>query len=721
MLDLDRLDEDQRKAVTAPDGVIRVMAGAGTGKTTTLQSRIEYIMENKLAKPHEIMAVTFTNKAGGEIRERVEASVGEDAVKIRMGTFHSLSLRILRKYAEDTGLQSGSFTILDDDEVKILFDEAMSQSGIMPAFTPNPQPADMPNAVYKAQMKADEKEYNANRRTFLKETLKAVMRWKECGLHVSQATPEDAKTPSEVDMVRVYEAYQDLLSRKNMCDFSDLILRVVHLFDTMPSIAEKEAKRIKYLLVDEFQDTNMLQYRWLKHLSHYHGNLFVVGDLDQSLYSFRGSAPQIMERIEKDTTLDISLKVNRRCTQEILNPANKLVDVNTRSAPKVLNSEKTGDTVQFKTAPNEFGECNMIVSEIKSLLSSGTDPEEIAIIARAGYILKPFEKALLKASIPYCLTGNGSILDKEEVKDIMSFAKLAVDPYNDIAFQRIANKPARGLGPTTVTFIISTATAHGVSLFDACHMVASGAVKGGPRKSALEAISQLGGLLSSLAASCQLDVQPQLILDMAYTDSGYKTYIETTKKEDAKVRQKNIEFMRSYAAEFSSLVEFVQEFAIVTDAIDEGEGIRISSIHASKGLEFDHIFLPGWEENVFPSRMSVDEVPGDIDDPWVGPPIGGVEEERRIAHVALTRARKTAYVSRSVVRAGRKNKPSRFIREAGLGRVQVRDADYEIDPPSSSQSFGGIKFPNAQKVRARMSKSRPRVRVNRRKDNDAAT
>ena len=712
MLNLERLDEDQRKAVTAPDGVVLVGAGAGTGKTTALQSRIEFILENGLAKPHQVMAVTFTNKAAGEIRERVATSVGDDAKKVRMGTFHSLSLRILRKYAEEAGLRSGSFTILDDDEVKILFDEAMSRSGIMKPFAPDPQPADMANAVYKSRIKADEKEYNANRRVFLRETQKAVMRWKECGLHTSEAVASAARNASEVEMIEVYHTYQEMLSQKNMCDFSDLILRVVHLFDTMPSIAEAESKRIKYLLVDEFQDTNMLQYRWLQHLSSYHGNRFMVGDIDQSLYSFRGSAPQIMERTRNEADVIVSLKNNRRCTQQILDPANRLVDVNKRPSPKVLNSEKSGDNVVFKTAPNEFGETNMIVTEIKKLLGAGTKPEEIAVIARAGYILKPFEKALLKASIPYCLTGNGSILDKEEVKDIMAFAKLAVDPYNDIAFQRIANKPARGIGPTTVMFIISTAASNGVSMFDACHMVASGAMKGGPRKNALEAISKLGGLLSSLATSCELGVLPQLILDLAYKESGYESYLENS-KDDTKVRKQNIEFMRSYAAEFSDLVEFVQEFAIVTDAIDEGEGIRISSIHASKGLEFEHIFLPGWEEDVFPSRMSIDEVPGDIDNPWVGPPIGGVEEERRIAHVALTRAKKTAYVSRAVVRAGRKNRPSRFIREAGLDSYSMPDADYEFDTGPANESFGGISFPNADRVRSQMKrKGKTKIRLN---------
>lgn len=699
MLNFERLDDEQRKAVTAPDGIVRIMAGAGTGKTTTLESRVAYLIQNSIAKSYEIMAVTFTNKAAKEIKERVSSSVGSESANVRMGTFHSLSLRILRKYAVEAGLKNSSFTIIDDTDVKTIFDEALSRSGVMQKFIADQQPLDMTDAVYKQKTKDAEKAYKANRKDFLKDVVETVLRWKENGLSTHDAARDKTRSPLEIDIVSVYESYQEILAQKNMCDFSDLILHVVNLFKKAPQIAETEAKKIRYLLVDEFQDTNMLQYEWLKYLSGYHNNLFVVGDLDQSLYSFRGSAPQIMERLSAHTTVDISLKNNRRCTQEILYPANRLVDLNQRTSPKVLNSEKNGSNVSLKSSENEFGETNMVVSSIKSLIADGSDPDEIAIIARAGYVLKPFEKALLRSGIPYCLTGNGSILDREEVKDIMSFAKLAVDPYNDLAFHRIANKPARGIGPTTVNHIVSCANTNCVSIADACHIVATGSIKGAARKGTLDAISELGKILSSLSRSYELDVIPVEIIDMAYEDSGYKEYIEVSKTDDAKtrkIRKSNIKFMKEYAEGFHSLVEFLQEFSIATDAVDEGDGVRISTIHASKGLEFDHVFLPGWEEGIMPSAMSIKEKPGDIDDPWVGPPVGGIEEERRIAHVALTRARISAHVSRSKSRAGRKNKPSRFINEAGLGSTNKYNPAYDIDfdtpNENSSNEFSDIKF-----------------------------
>ena len=695
MLDLSHLDEDQMLAVTAPDGVVVVMSGAGSGKTTTLQSRAAYLLDKDKTKPEEMMLVTFTNKAAMEIRHRVVAAIGREAEKIRMGTFHSLSLKILRKYAQQTGLQSDRFTIADDDDVKQLIDQAIDDSGVYPAFVDPDRSEGMSDTAYKEVVKVEKKEWDTTRKEYLKEALIQIPRWKECGLHITEARAKPNPRPGEAEMIRIYDAYQTLLDSYNMCDFADLILRVVHLFDQHPELAEAEAKAIRNLLVDEFQDANMLQYRWLTHLTSYWGNLFVVGDTDQSLYSFRGSAPGIMERLAEMTTRHVTLKTNRRCTEEILDPANRLVDINARPEPKVLNSGKRGDAVQVKVGPNEFAEAKMLAADVRRLVDLGTDPAEIAILARAGFVLKPVEKELLKAGVPYALLGGGSILEKEEIKDMMAYLKMAIDPSHELAFQRIANKPVRGCGPTTVKFILDTARAQRVNFPDACHLVASEAVKGPARKNVLEDISKFATLLSSIALSYEMGVPPAAIIDRIFEETGYKDFLKA-KKDDWKVRERNIEFLRSYASQYEDLCDFVQEVALVSDAIDEGDGVRLGTIHSSKGLEFNHVFLPGWEEGVFPSTRASIEVPGDIDDPWVGPPIGGVEEERRIAHVAITRARHTVTIMRANKRAGKCPLASRFIRESGLSGGRRSSPSSAPEPsyeaPTRDSDFSPIKF-----------------------------
>ena len=700
MLDLQHLDSDQYQAVTSTHGIVTVNAGAGTGKTKTLETRTAYLLDQGRAQPREIMAVTFTNKAAKEIRERVAGAIGDDASSVRMGTFHSLSLRILRRYAERTGLESSSFTVADDDEAREVMSEALEDSGAMPPFTePAPDP-DLTKEQNKVRVKSAKKEHNATRKNLLKEAMEIIPRWKECGLHVTEAESESDMTPQKLTFVRIYQSYQRLLENKNMCDFADLILRVVHLFESDPDIADRESSRVKFMMVDEFQDTNMLQWRWLEHMSKHHNNLFVVGDLDQSLYSFRGSAPVIMERLLSRSATNVTLRTNRRCTYEILEPANLLVDLNRRPEPKQLDGQKAGSPVNLQVAPNEFGEANMIAKEIKRLVSDGVPAEEIAVLGRAKFLLKPIEKAILKAGVPYTLLGGNSLLDKEEIKDLMAYLKVAINPKNDIAFRRIGNKPTRGIGPTTLEFILETASLHEVSLDEACHLVADEKVSGPARKNTLSDISKLGSVIGQLSLSYEMGTSASVLVDMCYEDTGYIDYVNG--KDDASTRAANIEFLRQYATQFETLIEFVQEIALISDAMEEGEGVRIATIHASKGLEFDHVFLPAWEEGVFPSERSIDEQPGNVDDPWTGPAIGGVDEERRVAHVALTRARTDVSVYRSMSRSGKRNRPSRFLHEAEItnGKATEKQAPDDND-------FNGISFPNKPKKKSlRLSMSR---------------
>ncbi|EPX83485.1 ATP-dependent helicase [Salipiger mucosus] len=715
MLDLDFLDDDQRDAVTARDGVVRIMAGAGTGKTTTLKSRIAYIIDQGLAQSSEIMAVTFTNKAAREIRERVEQTVGEDAAGVRMGTFHALSLRILRRYAEMTGLESARFTIVDDDEIKQIMDEALTNAGVYPEFEEPPKLEGMTDKVHSDLKKKEKRAYDKDRKAFLKEATQKIQRWKECGLHIEQATAAESLANQERQFVALYEEYQSLLDMKNMCDFSDLLLRVVHLFDRKPDIAARESRRIKYLLVDEFQDTNMLQFRWLQHLYRHSGNLFVVGDVDQSLYSFRGSAPQIMERLSDSAPYDVVLKSNRRCTQEILAPANRLVDCNSRPSPKQLDAGKRGDPVKYVEAANDFSEVKVVVKRIKELIAAGEDPDEMAIIARAAFVLKPYEKELITAGIPYYLMGGNTLLEKEEVKDMLAFVKLAVDPYNEIAFSRVANKPSRGLGPTTLKAITDVAAARRVPMHEACFLITTDAVETSVGKSKIEAVAALGAALAELSSAVEMDVQPALVMDMAYEDTGYCDYIKDRNEEDdaKQARMQNVDFLRTLSSKFPDIIEFMQEFSLMTDTADEETGVRIGSIHSSKGLEYDHVFLPAWEQGVMPSQRALEEIPGDIDDPWTGPPIGGVEEERRIAHVALTRARKSVMVTGAKARNKQKTRPSAFLQTGGIGRPARGPEIEEMDDAQASggPECSGITFPNAKAPRRR---HRPNVRFRKR-------
>jgi DNA helicase II / ATP-dependent DNA helicase PcrA len=695
MHDNSYLDPEQRLAVTAPDGNVSVVAGAGTGKTFTIVERVKHLILEFKVPPEEIVVVTFTNKAAAEIKQRVMDAVGPQAINIRMGTFHSLSLRILRRYAEMTGLQSSRFLIADDEDTRKLLDLALDAADVFPAFEEPARPEGVSVALHKETIKSEKKEWEANRKEYMKVVLQQIPRWKECGLHISEALAKDMPSLMEAELIRVYEAYQLLLDDRNLCDFADLLLRVVNLLDHHPDIVERESKTIRHLLVDECQDSNMLQRRWMDRLSHYWGNLFIVGDGDQSLYSFRGSAPEIMTRLAEKSVRHITLKTNRRCTTEILEPANRLVDINARSAPKVLISGRNGSPVALRRSQNEFGEAKMIAAEVKKLVARGCQPDQIAIIARASFILKPVEKELLRSGVPYALMGGVSILEREEIKDVLAYLKLAIDPFNDLAFQRIANKPVRGAGPTTVQFLIETARSQRVSFSDVCHMVASEAIKGPARKNVLGEIAKLGSLLSNLALSYEMGVPSASIVDLAYEESGYKVAMGK-KKDDFNARDENVEFLRSFAGQFDDLCDFLQEFSITSDAVAEGNGVRLGTIHASKGLEYDHVFLPGWEEGIFPSPRSIDEIPGDIDDSWVGPPIGGIEEERRIAHVALTRARHSVTVLHAEVRAKRRAKPSRFIAEAGIGgsdrSSRDRDVEHEFQSEYPDEDFSPITF-----------------------------
>ena len=693
MINLDYLDEDQFKAATSGSGIVRVMAGAGTGKTTTLQSRVSYLIDSKICAPSQIMVVTFTNKAAKEIKNRIENSLGRESSSIKMGTFHSLSVRILRKYFNKVGLTSSKFSIIDDDDVSKLMVSTIDKYQTFGSFYPPKRSPNISEDEYNSLLSISSNEFDQYKKDFYKKAKSQIMRWKESGLQVKDAIAylDEHYSEENKNLVDTYIYYQQELNSRNAVDFPDLILKVVQLFDDNPQIKKYESESLHYILVDEFQDTNMLQYKWLEHLSYYHGNLFVVGDLDQSLYSFRGSAPQILERIGKLASTDVVLKSNRRCTRQILQPANALVDLNIRDHPKILVSERDGSNISFRYAENEFSEANMLASKIKSLINSGVDPNEIAILARAGHVLSPIEKSLVKSSIPFVLVGSKSVLDREEVKDILAYLRLAVDLNNDLAFSRIANKPLRGLGPSSIEYIFSVADSRDLDFATACLSISDETSGGGIRKNSRDSLKQLGDLLLEISSAYEMGVPIETIIGMILDDSNYLKWLEE-KKDNYEERFSNIEFLKNFSSSFEDLADFLQEFSLCNDDdVSVDDGVRLSTIHASKGLEFEYVFLPAWEDGIIPSSLSKKQIEGDIDNPWIGPPIGGIEEERRIAHVAITRAKKEVYFSYSKKRGNRWSKISPFISEANISSHSKPD-NISKKSFTSNNMFSGIKF-----------------------------
>lgn len=621
---LNTLNDEQKKAVMHLNGPCLVLAGAGSGKTRVLTTRIAYLIDNGIPS-YNILAITFTNKAAKEMKERVETLVpGNYAF---LGTFHSLGVRILRENSKECGLES-NFTILDSDDVLSLIKRIMKNKEIDPKeLAPS---------------------YVRNRISFIKnENLS------------SREIDNLFNTISEKRVLDIYQTYQELIHKNNSVDFDDLLVLPVELFKKYPEILDKYQEKFKYILVDEYQDTNEVQYQFNKLLASKYRNLFVVGDANQSIYGFRNANFRNILNFEKDykDAYVVTLESNYRSTNNILECANCVIRNNKER--KELNLKGTiGDGVktQYITCENGKMEALTIIDEIKKLYNQGYDYKDIGILYRTNGQSRLLEEVFLKENIPYNVVGAYYFYQRKEIKDLLSYLKLINNQNDDIALRRVINEPKRGIGEKAIENLSNEATRLGSSMFDAIS-------KG--RELAFKDL-----ILDMIKAQDNLSLTE--FIDYVIDKSGMKESLTSEKSLENDLRLDNLEEFKSVTASFEertgsvNLSDFLEEISLVADISEhkeEKDAVTLMTIHSAKGLEFDCVFLCGMEEGIFPHQNSFGS---DAE----------IEEERRLCYVGITRARKVLYLTNAHSRIlyGREqvNPPSRFIKEIDKDLLDVK-------------------------------------------------
>ncbi len=648
---LDALNEEQREAVMNTQGPLLVLAGAGTGKTRVLTTRIAHILLQKLAWPGEILAVTFTNKAAREMTERVNHLTGSSQ-SLWMGTFHSIGAKIIRRHAERLGLTS-SFTILDDDD----------QIRLIKAIL--------------AEQKIDDKSLSP------KLFLSIIQSWKDQGLVPAQVTnPGDLQAGGGY-APNVYRLYQERLRQLNACDFGDLILHMITLFTAHEDILAEYAKRFKYILVDEYQDTNVSQYLWLRLLASYHKNICCVGDDDQSIYSWRGAEVGNILRFERDypNAKVVRLECNYRSTPHILAAASAVIANNKGRLGKTLWTPVTeGDKIHLKSVWDEGEEARYVGEEVEQRQRAGTDLKQMAILVRAGFQTRAFEERFLTLGVPYRVIGGLRFYERAEIRDAAAYLRIIASPSDDLAFERIINTPRRGIGQATLQQLHTTARSINTSLYNATvHLLATGALKGKLGQALEKFINDTSRWRMQLETMSVAEVT-ELMLD----ESGYRQMWQQEKSPEAAGRLENLKELTRAIGEFENLSAFLEHVSLVTDIAgnnDSNDMISLMTLHAAKGLEFDVVFLPGWEEGVFPHQRALDESGNK-----------GLEEERRLAYVGITRARKRLYIShaanRRIYNQWQNSIPSRFIGEIPSEHTEKLSGGLYNAPRSSGGSGG---------------------------------
>ncbi len=651
-----RLNPEQRAAVEAVDGPLLVLAGAGTGKTRVLTTRFAHILLQGKAFPNQVLAVTFTNKAAREMRERVSAILGEPAEGLWLGTFHALAARMLRRHAEQVGLNS-NFTILDTDDQSRLLKQVMEAARI------------------------DTKRWPVNG------LMAAIQKWKDKGLEPEAVTPAEDTDYAGGRATELYVAYQDRLRALNACDFGDLLMHVVTLLRKNPDILAEYHRRFRYILVDEYQDTNLVQYYWLRLLAQGHRNICCVGDDDQSIYSWRGAEIENILRFEKDFpgAQIVRLESNYRSTRHILAAASGLIAKNTDRLGKTLRpgrADAEGDKVTVVSVWDSDEEARMIGDRIEAAKRDGQSLGEIAILVRAGFLNRSLEERLIAIGLPYRIIGGARFYERAEIRDAMAYFRVVAQPADDLAFERIVNLPKRGLGDTAMQAMHAISRAESIPLaLAAGRALETGAIK---QAKAREALREL--LQGFERWRAMLEVEGHIVMAQTLLDeSGYAPMWQADKSPEAPGRLENLKELVSAMADYESLGAFLEHVALVmdNDADAEGERVSLMTLHGAKGLEFDMVFLPGWEEGVFPSRRSVDEA-GDK----------GLEEERRLAYVGITRARRVAVIShaanRSIFGNWQAQIPSRFLDELPASEIIREGNSQRAQRPPSVFGSGGL-------------------------------
>ena len=638
---LDDLNPAQRAAVEALDGPVLMLAGAGTGKTKALTARIVHLLCMSRARPNEILAVTFTNKAAREMKNRVGRMLGDVAEGMPwMGTFHSLSVKILRRHAELVGLKS-NFTILDTDDQLRLLKQLIIAANI------------------------DEKRWPARMLAGM------IDGWKNRALTPDRVPSSEASGYAHRG-TELYEQYQERLRTLNATDFGDLLLHVVTVFQKHPDVLQQYQRWFRYILVDEYQDTNVAQYLWLRLLAQGHRNICCVGDDDQSIYGWRGAEVGNILRFEKDFpgAVVVRLEQNYRSTAHILAAASGIISGNSGRLGKTLWTEaEGGEKVRLIGHWDGEEEARWIGDELEALQrgTRGMGPHSLnamAILVRASHQMRAFEDRFLTIGLPYRVIGGPRFYERLEVRDAMAYFRLAVSPEDDLAFERVVNTPKRGLGDKAQSDIQRTARASGVSLLEgARELLAQGGIGGkgaGQLRAFVEGIDRWHAL--TLRDGYSHIELAEMILD----ESGYTAMWQNDKTPEAPGRLENLKELIKALELFDNLQGFLEHVALIMDNETEeaAEKVSIMTLHAAKGLEFPVVFLPGWEDGLFPSQRSMDESG-----------LKGLEEERRLAYVGITRAEELCTISfasnRRVYGQWQSQLPSRFIDELPADHVEV--------------------------------------------------
>jgi DNA helicase-2/ATP-dependent DNA helicase PcrA len=636
---LQGLNPEQRAAVEAIEGPVLVLAGAGTGKTRVLTTRLAHILFTGHAKPWELLAVTFTNKAAREMRERITHLIGPSAEGLRwLGTFHSIANQILRRHAELVGLKS-NYTILDTDDQERLIKQVLEAADI------------------------DTKRWTP--RAFAG----MIDQWKNRGWTPDRLPAGEgdhfAPLPSDQDRGRkFYAAYQDRLRVLNACDFGDLLLHNLTIFTGHPDVLASFQDRFRYMLVDEYQDTNVAQYLWLRLLAQKRSNLCCVGDDDQSIYGWRGAEVDNILRFERDFpgAKVVKLERNYRSTSNILGAASGLIAANKGRLGKTLWTEgESGDKVEVRGVWDGEAESRLVGEEIERARRKGMKYRDMAILVRASFQMRSFEERFVMLQIPYVVIGGPRFFERAEIRDAHAYLRLILSEDDDLAFERIVNVPKRGIGDTSVQRVLYLARTHGISAITAARgIVNSDELPARTRTSLANFIRDLDRWRS------QLEILPHArLLETVLEESGYTDALRADRGPTSQTRLENLKELVQSMAAFETLQAYMEHVALVMD-LDRGAGddsVQIMTLHSAKGLEFPLVFLPGWEEGVFPSQRSMDEK-GEK----------GLEEERRLAYVGLTRARDAARISfaanRQVYGRWTTQLPSRFVDELPAAHVE---------------------------------------------------
>ena len=659
---LDDLNPAQRAAVEALDGPVLMLAGAGTGKTKALTARIVHLLHMGKARPNEILAVTFTNKAAREMKNRVGRLLGEVAEGMPwMGTFHSLSVKILRRHAELVGLKS-NFTILDTDDQVRLLKQLITAANI------------------------DEKRWPARMLASI------IDSWKNRAL-TPDRVPSSESAAYNNRGTELYEQYQQRLRTLNATDFGDLLLHCVVIFQKHPDVLEQYQRWFRYILVDEYQDTNVAQYLWLRLLAQAHRNICCVGDDDQSIYGWRGAEVGNILRFDKDFpgAVVVRLEQNYRSTAHILAAASAVIATNAGRLGKTLWTEAAGgEKLRLIGHWDGEEEARWIGEEVEALQAGrrnlpGLSLNQMAILVRASHQMRAFEDRFLTIGLPYRVIGGPRFYERAEIRDAMAYFRLAVSPDDDLAFERVVNLPKRGLGDKAQADIQREARGDGTGLLDGARSLLARGGLGG------KGAGQLRAFCDGIARWHRAILQPgQSHIELAeqiLEESGYTEMWQNDKTPEAPGRLENLKELVKALEQFDSLQGFLEHVSLImeNDQEEAAEKVTIMTLHAAKGLEFPAVFLPGWEDGLFPSQRSMDESG-----------VKGLEEERRLAYVGITRAEALCTVSfasnRRVYGQWQSQLPSRFIDELPAAHVTV------LTPPglygggygAAAPSFGGL-------------------------------